>query len=251
MSMDFIKCLKWGFGLSLLGLLAYALFVVFLKPEDLQKSEASVSIKPVSHVSDKGYEVLPVSITSNPSIQALIAEDPGRVQLINFFNYGCYGCMRWHPFLDTWAKQHAQKVAVYHVPILFNKAWEPFARVYFIVKALKMNDALDALLFKTIQARELDLSDKKNLAAFFEKQGVSEKTFDDLYDSFSVNQELLKSKNLAMAYQITLSPSVALNTPRGSYLITPNMIKNGSGEALMQTLDALLASIGGTDSHVK
>jgi protein dithiol oxidoreductase (disulfide-forming) len=249
MSMDFIKCLKWGFGLSLLGLLAYALFVVFFKPVDALKVDTS--IKPTSHISDKGYEALPVAITSNPSIQALIAQDPGRVQLINFFSYGCHGCMRWHPFLDSWAKQHAQKVAVYHVPILFNKAWEPFARVYFIVKALKKNDALDTLLFETIQARTLDLSDKKTVAAFFEKQGVPEKTFEDAYDSFSVNQDLLKAKDLATAYQITVSPSVVLNTPRGSYLITPNMIKKGSGEGLMQTLDTLLRSIGGASIDVK
>ncbi len=247
MSMDFIKCLKWGFGLSVLGLMAYALFIFSRPVEGLQETP----LKPASHVSDKGYEALPVAITSNPSIQALIAEDPGRVQLINFFSYGCHGCMLWHPFLDTWAKQHAQKIAVYHVPILLNKAWEPFARVYFVVKALKKNDALDTLLFNTIQARELDLTDKKNLTAFFEKQGVSEKNFEDLYDSFSVNQELRKAKDLAAAYQITLSPSVVLNTPRGSYLITPNMIKNGRGEGLMQTLDALLASIGGAESHVQ
>ena len=247
--MDFIKCLKWGLGLSLLGLLAYALFVVFFKPVDVLK--ADVSSKAASHVSDKGYEVLPVAITSNPSIQALIAEDPGRVQLINFFSYGCHGCMRWHPFLDTWAKQHAQKVAAYHVPILFNKAWEPFARIYFIVKALKKNDALDTLLFETIQARTLDLTDKKTLASFFQKQGVSKKTFEDLYDSFSVNQDLRKAKDLATAYQITLSPSVVLNTRRGSYLITPNMIQNGSGELLMVHLDALLASRGGASTHVK
>ncbi len=225
----------------------YALCIFFRPVTEVQ----AIPLKPASHVSDKGYEVLPVAITSNPSIQALIAEDPDRVQLINFFSYGCHGCMRWHPFFETWAKQHAQKVAVYHVPILFNKAWEPFARVYFIVKALKKNDALDTLLFKTIQARELDLSDKKNLADFFEKQGVPTKTFEDLYDSFSVNQDLRKAKDLAAAYQITLSPSVVLNTPRGSYLITPNMIKNGSGEGLMQTLDALLASIRGTESHVQ
>ncbi|MBP6104516.1 MAG: thiol:disulfide interchange protein DsbA/DsbL [Gammaproteobacteria bacterium] len=247
--MDFIKYLKWGLGLSLLGLLAYAFFVVFFKPADVLK--ADVSIKPASHVSDKGYEVLPVAITSNPTIQALIAEDPGRVQLVNFFSYACYGCMRWHPFLDTWAKQHAQKVTVHQVPILFNKAWEPFARIYFIVKALKRNDALDTKLFETIQARSLDLTDKKNLADFFKKNGVPPQTVEDLYDSFSVNQDLLKAKNMAAAYQITLSPSVVLNTPRGSYLITPNMIEKGSGEGLMQTLDALLASLGGSESHVK
>ncbi len=244
--MDFIKYLKWGFGLSFLGLLAYA---VLFKPADALK--ADVSIKPASHVSNKGYEVLPVAITSNPTIQALMAQDSGRVQLINFFSYGCYGCMRWHPFLDTWAKQHAQKVTVHHVPILLNKAWEPFARIYLIVKALKRNDALDTRLFETIQARTLDLTDKKNVADFFEKHGVPAQTVEDLYDSFSVNQELLKAKNLATAYQITLSPSVVLNTPRGSYLITPNMIEKGSGEKLMQTLDALLASLGGAESHVK
>ena len=50
MSMDFIKYLKWGLGLSLLGLLAYALFVVFFKPADVLK--ADVSIKPARHDSD-------------------------------------------------------------------------------------------------------------------------------------------------------------------------------------------------------
>ncbi len=246
MSTVFTKILKVSIVLGLAGLLSYGILLFLNRSSgndqiDLKLKQASAKV-----TTEKGYEILPGSITSKPAVQALMAQDPGRVQLINFFSYGCHGCALWHPFLQKWATQHADKIVVYHVPILFNKAWEPFARVYFLAKALKGNDTLDTLLFKVIQARELDLSNKKTLAAFFEKQGVPERTFEDLYDSFSINQDLLKAKDLALAYQISLSPSVVLNTPRGSYLITPYMLNKGSGEALLHSLDTLLASTGGT-----
>ncbi len=245
MSMGYTKKRRLLLGLSLVGLVLYYAWFVLFNPGNKPQAETMPIQSIRKAVLEKGYEVLPVTITAHPSVQALINQDQGRVQMLSFFSYGCYGCMRWHPFLEKWARQRAKQVVFYQVPILFNQAWEPFARLYFIVKALKKNEALDEMLFKTIQARAFDLSDKKTLGAFFEKQGVPLKTFEDLYDSFSINQDLLRAKSLATAYQITLSPSVVLNTPRGSYLITPNMMSQGSGEQLIAVLDKLLDASGG------
>ncbi len=245
MSMDYTKKRRCLLGLILVGLVLYYVWFVLFTPANKPQVQTMPTQSTSKALVEKGYEVLPVSITAHPSVQALIGQDPGLVQLINFFSYGCYGCMRWHPFIEKWAKQHTKEVVFYQSPILLNKAWEPFARIYFIVKELKKNETLDDILFKMIQARELDLSDKKTLGAFFEKQGIPLKTFEDLYDSFTVNQDLLRAKDLAMAYQITLSPSLVLNTPRGSYLITPPMIPQGRPEGLITVLDKLLESSGG------
>ena len=242
MSVVFIK--RFLRLIGLVGLLALLIYVVVAG--DASKDRAIVGIskpsKTLGLLVTQGSRPLALTVTSQPLVQAFMAQDPGRVQLVNFFSYGCYGCMRWYPFLEKWAKKHSTKVVVYHFPLLFQKQLEPLAHAYYIAQALKRSD-LDLLIFRAIHEQNIPLSDQEQLANFFSKQSISKKTFNDLYDSFSLNQALTQAKNMAFAYQITLSPSVILNTDHGSYLITPDMIPGDGGEeTLFKVLDGVLLS---------
>lgn len=229
--------------LGLAGLLSVLIYwaVAAWSANDRVKERIVKPNKTLSLVAH-GYRPLSLTVTSQPLIQAFMSQDPGRVQLVDFFSYGCYGCMRWYPILQRWATKHATKVVVYHFPLLFQKQLEPLAHAYYIAQTLKRSD-LNLQIFRAIHEHHLPLTDQAQLADFFSTQGIAKKTFNDLYASFSLSQALTQAKNMAFAYQITLSPSVILNTPHGSYLITPDMIQgNGREEDLFKVLDGLLTA---------
>lgn len=68
---------------------------------------------------------------------------------------------------------------------------------------------------------------------------MSAKKFSDLYNSFTVNTELTKAKELANAYQISVSPVIILNGPKGSYILSAAMA--GSEQGLIEVLNYLIS----------
>lgn len=226
-----------GLLLCLIGILIYA-YMSF-------SSIAHQKIKPIEKqkvaflAENKQYHQLSASVTTQPIIQAFIARDPKKIQVIEFFNYGCYWCSRLHPLVNRWLTKKPANVVFYRFPIVFHKSWEPLAKAYYVVKLLGKSKELDTEFFNAIFQKHLNLSDEKLLKVFFLQHGVPEKTFLDLYNSFLVNNEATQGNNLSNAYQIVHSPSLVVNGLSGSYVLTSETA--GGEEAIFKALDALLA----------
>jgi thiol:disulfide interchange protein DsbA len=193
---------------------------------------------PIVFEEGKHYHRISTEITAHKSIQDFIAEDPGKIQVVEFFNYGCFWCSRLHPMLVSWAKKKPINVVFYSIPVVFNKKWETLAKAYFMVKNLGKTDTLDAEFFTAIHQNRIDLGDEKQLKEFFNKAGVSEKQFSELYQSFTVNSELARAVALGNDYQIAQSPLIIVNAPSGSYLLTAKAA--GNEHALISVLNYVL-----------
>jgi len=200
---------------------------------------APILTTPMELVEGKHYQRLKADRVSDPHIQSFLAENPKTVQVIEFFNYGCAACKWYHPIVGAWAVKQSATVAFVRVPVIFNKKWETLAKAYFVTNALSKNDILDTKIFEVIHDRHTDLSDETLLKKFFAEQGVSEKSFSDLFYSFDMNSKLTKATTLANAYQVTLSPVFIVNGPTGSYWITPKMASTQA--ELIQIIDQLVA----------
>lgn len=194
---------------------------------------------PAAFEEGKHYHRLSAKITTNKDIQELIAETPGKIQVIEFFNYGCYWCQQLHPVLTEWAKNKPENVVFYRFPVVFNKLWAALAKTYLVIKSLGKDATLDPLFFTEIHQKHINLADEKILKEFLIKHGIEDTKFFELYNSFAINTEMAKINNLGNAYQITLSPSVVINTPSGSYLSTATMV--GSEQKLLEVLNFLIA----------
>lgn len=207
-----------------------------------QSREQKKSTQNLPATIDEGtqYQRLSAKITTDPLIQSFIAKDPGKIQVIEFFNYGCFWCERLHPLVNDWLKRKPEEVAFYRVPVIFQKNWEPLAKAYYIVKVLGKSETLDSKFFEAIFKKQMNLSDEKNLSEFFVQHGVSEKEFLDLYKSFAITNEVNNGNNLSNAYQIITSPAIVINSASGSYLLTSAMV-DGQEAKVFQVLDDLLA----------
>lgn len=189
-------------------------------------------------VEGKHYQRLPAKVTTQHTVQQFVATDPGKVQVIEFFNYACFWCQRLHPKVNEWATTKPEKVTLYRVPIVFNKGWEVMAKAYFMVQMLGQNKTLDEKFFQAIHKDNLDLGNEKLLQDFFAQQGVDQSKFLELYGSFSVSRALAQSNDLANAYQLTVSPAMIVNGPTGSYLVTASTA--GTYELVLEVVSFLV-----------
>lgn len=201
--------------------------------------QAKAAQVPVNFEEGKHYHRISKEITENKTVQSFIAENPGKIQVVEFFNYGCFWCSRLHPLLADWAKKKPVNVVFYSVPVVFNKQWEVLGKAFYMAKSLGKESRFDADIFGEIHQNHINLGDEALLKDFFKKQGVSEKQFSELYQSFTVNSELARAAALGNAYHIALSPVIVVNGPSGSFLLTAKAA--GNEQALISVLNDVVA----------
>lgn len=194
--------------------------------------------KPTTFEEGKHYQKLPAKITTSPVIQQFIAEDPGKIQVIEFFSYACAWCQRLHPVIDQWVDTKPQNVVFYRFPVIFHPGWDKLAKAYYMVDQLGKTRDLDREFFLAIQQNNVNLSDEKLLKDFFVHHGISSEKYDELFNSFAVLRAYKKGTEINEAYQVTLSPILIINAPSGSYLLLASMA--GSEKAVMDILQEII-----------
>ena len=64
-------------------------------------------------------------------IGPLPVETGDRIEVIDFFWYGCPFCNSLQPALEAWIKRKPADVALRRVPVLLRDTWAPHARIYY------------------------------------------------------------------------------------------------------------------------
>lgn len=162
-------------------------------------------------------------------------EAKGKVEIIEFFWYGCPHCYRLEPELQAWIKKLPKDVTVRRMPATLNDSWEPMTRAYYAMEALGLTDKLHAKLFEAIHANGLNPGKPEVFFDWAAKQGVDKAKLAQAYNSFSVNAQVMHSRQLVQEYKLTGVPAFAV---AGRYVTSAYM--TGSNPALFDTLDALI-----------
>ena len=65
------------------------------------------------------------------------AVDSGKkIEVIEFFSYGCPHCNDLEPYLQAWVKTLPPDVQFRRVPVMFQDRWKSLARDYFTLEAM-------------------------------------------------------------------------------------------------------------------
>ena len=144
---------------------------------------------------------------------------PGRIEVVDFFWYGCPYCYNLLPYTEEWEKDKPSYVYVRKVPITGGRA-AAHARAYYTSYRLNMAARLHRPIFEAIHKDRKQLNNKRMLRNFFASQGVDPARFDDIYDSFSVDARVRSAQKEVSFYQIETVPSFIIN---GKYFTDVSM----------------------------
>jgi len=166
----------------------------------------------------------------------LPAPPGGKIEVIDFFWYGCQHCNAFGPTLDAWAKKLPPDVILRHVPVAFRE--EPFVahqKIYFALEEMKLSESMHRRVFAAIHVDRQRLDKPAEIAAFMTKNGVDGDKFLSHYNGFSVQTKVRQATQLAQAYKLDGVPAIGI---QGRYFTSASMA--GSPERALAVADYLI-----------
>lgn len=143
-------------------------------------------------------------------------DDPGRIEVVEFFSYACPHCNDLNPLIHKWAEKLPRDVVFKRVPVSFNPFYELMARLFYTLDTTGDLSRLDAAVFSAIHEKGLKLVSEKNITDWAVSQGVDARRFSEAWNSFTVNSKVKRADQAARNHRIQGVPAVAVD---GRYLV--------------------------------
>ena len=188
---------------------------------------AALSLTVAAQSVDEGKEYLRLK---NPQP----VETGKKIEVIEFFSYGCPHCADLEPILQGWIKTMPADVQLRRIPVMYQERWIPLAKVYYTLEALGEDKRLSPEVFSALHSRGMSLWQDKTFFDWAATQGIDRKKVEDMYNSFAISGKVNRARQAAEAYQIQSVPSFVVD---GKYVT----YKVSSHRAIPSTLDALIA----------
>ena len=160
----------------------------------------------------------------------------GKVEVIEFFWYGCPHCNTFEPKLVNWMKKLPADVSVRRVPVAFRDDFVPQQRLFYTLEAMGKIDELHSKVFTTIHAERQVIDKEPAILAWAEKNGLDKAKFQEMYNSFSVSTKARRATQLADAYKVQGVPAIGV---AGRYYTDGTMA--GNMDRALQITEFLVA----------
>jgi protein dithiol oxidoreductase (disulfide-forming) len=181
-----------------------------------------------------------------PDVQELptpvATDNKGKIEVVEFFWYGCPHCYTMEPLLEKWVKEQPKDVEFRRVPAAFNEQWAAAGRVYYALESLGQVERLHKPLFDAIHKDGLRITNPQALAQWLEKNGVDPKKFSDAEKSFAVESKMKRARAMLEQTRIDGVPALMIN---GKYIVSAGRDMLNSANRVIAIERAEMAKAGG------
>lgn len=177
---------------------------------------------------DDGYRTLKTPVPTEA--------EPGQVEVVEFFSYGCIHCMRFAPILEAWKKNAPDNVTLRLEHVAFNQAFEPLQKIYYGLAAIDQVDKVHDQVFHALQEEKIRLDQPDVLFRWMADHGVDADRFAAAYDSFGVATRARHGTMLQEAWGVEGTPALGI---AGRYYTDGSMARGF--ERMLQITDELVA----------
>jgi protein dithiol oxidoreductase (disulfide-forming) len=166
---------------------------------------------------------------------APIEAPAGKIDVVEFFWYGCIHCYNLEPVLEPWIKKLPPDAQFRRVPAVFTERWAHDAAIFYTFEALGVLDKLHRPFFDAIHRDRLRSDNPQALAQWLEKNGVNPQKFTETMKSFGVQSKTKRAIQLTNAYKIDGTPAMAV---QGRYTVSAE--QGGSREGMLESVSKLI-----------
>jgi protein dithiol oxidoreductase (disulfide-forming) len=157
-----------------------------------------------------------------------------KVEVIEFFWYGCSHCFTFEPLIEAWAKRVAPDVYFRQLPFAFIGPLE-HQKLFYALEELGQREALQRRIFNAIHVDRQRINSEAEITNFVVANGVDRAKFADAWKSFGVNTKINRGKQLSNAYKIDGVPSIGI---QGRYYTSATLA--GSHERALAVANYLI-----------
>ncbi|QWD79695.1 thiol:disulfide interchange protein DsbA/DsbL [Polynucleobacter sp. MWH-Spelu-300-X4] len=162
-------------------------------------------------------------------------EAKGKIEVIEFFWYGCPHCHDFEPEFSAWVKRQGADVVVRKIPVAFRDDLLPHSQLFYALEALGRSDLHPKVMDAIHVGKKKMLSDVE-IADWLATQGVDRQKFLSAFKSFTVISKARGTSQIAQNYRIDGVPTVAI---QGKYITSPS-IAGGSKTRAIDVMDYLV-----------
>jgi protein dithiol oxidoreductase (disulfide-forming) len=139
-------------------------------------------------------------------------ETGSKIEVLEFFSYGCPHCADLDPELQKWHKAMPADAEMRRVPVGFGReAWDNLGKAYYTLEALGEEPRLTPLAFAAVHRERANLSNPKVFFDWAAKNGLDRKKVEDMFNSFAINGKQAKANQVAKAYNVQSVPLVVVD----------------------------------------
>lgn len=172
------------------------LFLAFALLAAVVQAAPTAAAKPAATYKE-GVNYAPV-LPAQPT-----AANPGQIEVVDFFWYGCPSCNALEPYLVSWERSKPVNVLLLRVPYIGQPDHEPAARAYYTAEALGFLDKSHEATFKEIHTQNDNLQTEADFERYYVKAfGTDPKKFESTWSSPAVDAKVAQAKVLAQRYGI-------------------------------------------------
>ena len=182
-----------------------------------------------------------------PIVPAQASDNPAKLEVIEFFSYGCPHCSEFHPTVSKWSAALPGDVVFKRVPISFARPqWASLARLYYALEATGDLARLDAAVFEALHKTGSKLYDDKSIIDWLSAHGVDSKKLSDADNSCGVISKASGGEHMSQADKVQSVPYRAVGAAR---LLRDNLLIYGLGGLLVpfigiKAIDMVIAACG-------
>lgn len=158
-----------------------------------------------------------------------------RIEVIEFFWYGCQYCNSLHPHIKEWLKNKPSDVDFRYVPAIFRDNWIPGAKAFYTIETLDIMETIHDKIYDAIHQDKINLTDESVLFGWVEKQGVVKEKFVNIYNSFTIQNQVARSNQMTRQYQLTGVPALVIE---GKYVTSGR--QGGTPQLTIRILDEII-----------
>ena len=159
----------------------------------------------------------------------------GRIEVIEFFYYGCPVCYETQPFLSRWLVTAPEYVAIRRVPALSTEAWGRLAKLFYTLDALGQIDRLHWQVYDSFHFEDVRLNDEKIMVDWAVRNGIDRQRFLGTYGSPEVAARVAQARELLKAYDVRGVPTFIVD---GKFLTSARLA--GGTQQVVQVVDQLV-----------
>ena len=158
-----------------------------------------------------------------------------KIDLVEFFWYGCPHCNAFEPALESWVKRLPPDVSFRRVHVGFGAPHQAHQKLFYALEELGLLDTLHRKVFAAIHMQNKRLLTDADIAAFGTESGIDGAKLVAATKSFGVVTKATRARQLSEAYKIDGVPAIGV---QGRYYTSGSLA--GSMERMVTVADYLI-----------
>jgi protein dithiol oxidoreductase (disulfide-forming) len=174
----------------------------------------------------------PYSLLSPPQP----TEGGGKIEVIEFFWYGCPHCYAIEPAVSAWLKAAPKDVVFKRVPAFPNEAWGRDAVMFYTLEAMGLLDQYHQKVFDAIHKDKVNFGNKAKRDEWLKANGIDPVKYAEVEKSFSVVSKVSRARQMTQSYKVDSVPRFIVN---GKYVTSGEQA--GGNDKIFPVIDQIAA----------